>query len=200
MRRAMKICVLLFSVLATAAAAAAEGEVLWWMVGPDFGSITAKNTEDNTVTTADALGVTDVRVRYESTDGSVGYLSFFGLNEDGSVTVYDGSTKLGGEYGMGLPAEYFGDLSGLSGESYSFVVELGNYSDGRWTHTSMESEKVSYDTLVAQKHITSWKNDAPSYGTPWVAGNYSVVPEPTSGLLTVLGIAFLALRRRRGSV
>lgn len=200
MRRAMKICVLLFSVLATAAAVAAEGEVLWWMVGPDFGSITAKNTEDGTETTADALGVTDVRVRYESGDGTSGYLSFFGLNEDGSVSVYDGSTGLGGESGMGLPAEYFGDLSGLSGASYSFVVELGNYADGRWTHTSMESEKVSYDTLVAQKHITSWKNDAPSYGTPWVPGNYSVVPEPTSGLLTVLGIAFLALRRRRGSV
>jgi hypothetical protein len=195
----MKICVLLFSVLVTAAVVAAEGEVLWWMVGPDFRSITAQNTEGGTVTAA-KLGVTDVRVRYESTDGSVGYLSFFGLNEDGSVTVYDGSTKLGGEYGMGLPAEYFGDLSGLSGESYSFVVELGNYSDGRWTRTSMESEKVSYDTLLAQKHITAWKNDAPSYGTPWVAGNYSVVPEPTSGLLTVLGIAFLALRRRRGSV
>ena len=200
MRRAMKICVLLFSVLATAAAAAAEGEVLWWMVGPDFGSITAKNTEGGKDTTAAELGVTDVRVRYESTDGSVGYLSFFGLNEDGSVTVYDGSTKLGGEYGMGLPAEYFGDLSGLSGASYSFVVELGNYSDGRWTRTSMESEKVSYDTLLAQKHITAWQNASPSYGTPWVAGNYSVVPEPTSGLLTVLGIAFLALRRRRGSV
>ena len=196
----MKICVLLFSVLATAAAAAAEGEVLWWMVGPDFGSITAKNTEGGKDTTAAELGVTDVRVRYESTDGSVGYLSFFGLNEDGSVTVYDGSTKLGGEYGMGLPAEYFGDLSGLSGASYSFVVELGNYSDGRWTRTSMESEKVSYDTLLAQKHITAWQNASPSYGTPWVAGNYSVVPEPTSGLLTVLGIAFLALRRRRGSV
>lgn len=199
MRRTMKICVLLFSVLATAAAAAAEGEVLWWMVGPDFGSITAKNTDGGTVKAAD-LGVTDVRVRYESTDGSVGYLSFFGLNEDGSVTVYDGSTKLGGEYGMGLPAEYFGDLSGLSGESYNFVVELGNYSDGRWTRTSMESEKVSYGTLLAQKHITAWQNVSPSYGTPWVAGNYSVVPEPTSGLLTVLGIAFLALRRRRGSV
>ena len=197
MRRAMKICVLLFSVLATAAAVAAEGEVLWWMVGPDFGSITAKNTEDGTETTAAALGVTDVRVRYESGDGTSGYLSFFGLNEDGSVSVYDGSTGLGGESGMGLPAEYFGDLSGLSGASYSFVVELGNYADGRWTHTSMESEKVSYDTLVAQKHITAWEHDYPSYGQAWSPSSYTVVPEPSGGILLLIGGALLALRRKR---
>jgi hypothetical protein len=62
----------------------------------------------------------------------------------------------------------------------------------------MESERVSYGDLVAKMHITDWKHDYPSYGQAWSPGNYSVVPEPSGGMLVLIGGALLALRRKRG--
>jgi hypothetical protein len=181
--------------------AAGDGEVLWWLVGSDYQSITATNDKQETFT-AGSLGVTDVRVRYESSDGTVsGYLSLYGVNDDGSVSSYDGSQGLGADHGVGLPAEYFADLSGITDSSYNFIIELGNWADGGWVRTSMESEKVSMTYLYDNSHIAKWENTVPSYATPWKPLNFSVVPEPSSGLMMMVGMALLALRRksRRGA-
>ena len=171
--------------------AADGGEVLWWMIGDNYSSIEGTAT-DGTTMTAGELKVTDVRVRYEGTDGSKGYLKLYGLDEGGNVYSLDGVA------GVGLPAEYFADLSGLSGTSYSFVLELGNWKEGSWVHTSMESQAASYESLVANKHISQWHETTPTYGTPWnPTTGYTVVPEPSSGLMLLVGGAFLMLRRRR---
>lgn len=172
------------------------GEVLWWTVGTDYKNITGAGN-DGKEYTAGELGVTDARIRYEAEDGSTGYLTMLGLNEDGTVSVYDGSAGLGAEYGMGVPAEYFGRLSDLSGTAYYFVLELGNYLDGEWAHTSMESERVSYDSLLADGHIDEWTGTPPVSGSPWSPGGYTVIPEPSGVLLVLVGSAFLALRRKR---
>ena len=171
--------------------AADGGEVLWWMIGDNYSSIEGTAT-DGTKMTAGELKVTDARVRYEGTDGSKGYLKLYGLDEGGNVYSLDGVA------GVGLPAEYFADLSGLSGTSYSFVLELGNWDNGNWVHTSMESQAASYESLVANKHISQWHETTPTYGTPWnPTTGYTVVPEPSSGLMLLVGGALLMLRRRR---
>lgn len=171
--------------------AADGGEVLWWMIGDNYSSIEGTAT-DGTTMTAGELKVTDARVRYEGTDGSKGYLKLYGLDEGGNVYSLDGVA------GVGLPAEYFADLSGLSGTSYSFVLELGNWKEGSWVHTSMESQAASYESLVANKHISQWHETTPTYGTPWnPTTGYTVVPEPSSGLMLLVGGALLMLRRRR---
>ena len=171
--------------------AADGGEVLWWMIGDNYSSIEGTAT-DGTTMTAGELKVTDARVRYEGTDGSKGYLKLYGLDEGGNVYSLDGVA------GVGLPAEYFADLSGLSGTSYSFVFELGNWKEGSWVHTSMESQAASYESLVANKHISQWHETTPTYGTPWnPTTGYTVVPEPSSGLMLLVGGALLMLRRRR---
>ena len=193
MKKAIQTAVLLASVfVATVSCEAAEGgEVLWWMVGEDYKSITGTVTSDGPTMTAEQLGVTDARVRWQDGSGNKGYLTLYGLDADGNVHTLDGSA------GVGLPAEFFGDLGSLSGESYSFVLELGNYNEGSWVHTSMESEAVKYETLVANKHISEWRETTPTYGTPWKPTNFTVVPEPSGGLLMLTGCAFLMLRRRR---
>jgi hypothetical protein len=61
----------------------------------------------------------------------------------------------------------------------------------------MESERVSYGDLVAKNHITAWEHDYPSYGQAWSPSSYTVVPEPSGGILLLIGGALLALRRKR---
>jgi hypothetical protein len=196
MKTIMKSAVLLASVfVASLSCEAAEGgEVLWWMVGEDYTSITGTTKEGDKMTAKD-LGVRDARVRYQDGSGNtLGYLKLYGLNSNG--TVYE----LEGAGGAEVPAMFFGNLSDLAGDltAYSFVLELGNWKEGSWVHTSMESQAASYESLVANKHISQWHETTPTYGTPWnPTTGYTVVPEPSSGLMLLVGGALLMLRRRR---
>ena len=196
MKKFIEKTVLMASILVASLSceAADGGEVLWWMVGEDYGSITGTTTDGSSTTmTAGDLKVTDARIRYVGDDGSKGYLKLYGLDENGQVHFLEN-----GSAGVGLPAEFFASLEGLSSTSYSFVLELGNWLNGEWVHTSMESEAASYESLVANKHISQWHETTPTYGTPWSpTTGYTVVPEPSSGLLMLTGGALLLLRRRR---
>lgn len=72
---------------------------------------------------------------------------------------------------------------------YSFYIELMNSSGSVVGH----SESATYSELAA--NITT---DALDFATVdvWHGGTYSV-PEPTSGVLMLIGLAGLALKRRK---
>ena len=176
--------------LALSCEAAGGGEVLWWMIGEDYKSITGTNKKTGETMTAGELGVTDARIGYEDASGNRTYLTLYGIDDQGTVHALEGAA------GVGLPAEYFADLSGISDLGYSFVLELGHWENNQWINTSMEAS-ATYQELVAGKHISNWDNTAPTYGTPWTPSNFSVVPEPSSGLMVLVGTALLMLRRKR---
>ena len=88
------------------------------------------------------------------------------------------------------------DISSYANSSYSFFVELANYNNG-WEVVAA-NDPINYNNL--SQYIATGFVDAQSIAS---AGGYNMgdgahaVPEPTSGLLLLMGGAMLALRRRR---
>ena len=80
---------------------------------------------------------------------------------------------------------------------YTFYIELMNYDNGNW-YTAGTIDKGtgnwSYDDIKA--NIFSSSSMAMNLATPLKSGT-AHIPEPTSGLLMLVGGALLALRRRR---
>ena len=86
------------------------------------------------------------------------------------------------------------DITNYSGDQYLYYVELVNYANG----TTTEGYKWGYGDLVSSGYVASDFRDAGTAEANAVAlGNFGAAPEPSSGLLLLMGGAMLALRRRR---
>ena len=117
---------------------------------------------------------------------------------DGEKKVTVGAAELNGLRAGTTDNPLVADLSGVSGTITSFAVEFFNYSDGSlsllgWT------ESITPDALVAQGKIADFRDPKypqASYAV-WSPTEFAAVPEPTSGLLLLIGGALLALRRKQ---
>lgn len=91
----------------------------------------------------------------------------------------------------------YADVSSYSSGSYSFFVELLNYENSNWSIVG-HSDTLTYQDLVTSGYITTGGIAAPSVATaPFGLSEQYEIPEPTSGLLLLMGASMLALRRRR---
>ena len=101
---------------------------------------------------------------------------FASLEEEGNWFQVAETSMSGGSFDYG---DTFGDLEG--GEAYDFYYTM---KDGDWTFTS------GIETMTMHATQTKYID----FGS---SGEWSSVPEPTSGLLLLLGVAGLALKRKR---
>lgn len=189
----------------TCAVRAEEEYVLWWMFD-EITEINDINGNDATFTIntlkgrGDAAGktVNAIRVGAYNGDTLLGYLLVNDGGPNGGINLpyYHMPTEdfdTGGEsWNAGPTYAILGEYSSTPG--VSFMIELGNWagSEDSWTilaHSdpgTMDSLKEFMDVANFDMH-TTWE---------WTGGAYSV-PEPSSGLLILIGGALLALRRRR---
>ena len=81
-----------------------------------------------------------------------------------------------------------------SDSSYKFYIELINYDSGTFVAQTESSSAMTYSQLVASEYIGA--DLSPVSMAVWHGGSYTTVPEPTSAMLVLFGLAGLALKRR----
>ena len=178
----MKKLLFVAMLLAAADAAVADYAYLYWEVDPktdsgwladgrafDYAQIKAVDANDGTI-------VSGALRNYDSNGQPV----------DGVANVWSGDPSPS----LRTDAPAYADISAYASDLYGFIVEA--YLDNvlLWT-----SGAKYYDDLVRGNHISA--GDPSSLSGDLAVATF-MVPEPTSGLLFLLGLASLALRRRRG--
>lgn len=176
---------LMVAVFAVAIAAAAQAASVSWMAS-SYNYV----TKDGAVqTSATALAGDFVLVYLGNDPSSINWASATVANV-GTVTyaAVKGTTtaKVSGSYAWTYGAEGTpsnGDIYGVM-----FRDDKGNLSQLQYTNG---------DPVSTTFTITGMGNNTYSGNFTFATGNYTAVPEPTSGLMLVLGIAGLALKRKR---
>ena len=193
---------------------AAENDVLYWMVD---GSATVRKGDVSESLSdyfasygADSSFAARIRVTGGSISGDT-FLGIYYYDDDTGLVLDSGNWGIGFDlepdassvyWGAGVPdgnQSPSGDFSAGTPE-YSFIVEIGNVAfDSEdnpvsWT-TVATSAATAYSSLGDFIHPTF--SIDPSSLAAWTPDQFVAVPEPSSGLLALMGIAVMALRRRR---
>ena len=203
-RRLLKMAAFVAALL-TVGVASAEEDVLYWMI--DSSATVEKDGVPSTVSSFfdnyEAPDGSAFAARVRVTGGNVTKDTFLDLYIPGyGVDTGNGDlgvnfSEVGGYWGAGVPTGNQSPIGAYSAGSpeFSFIVELGNIdSSDNWT-TVATSAAATYSSLAANIHQTFDIN--PGQTTAWTPTAFTAVPEPSGGLLTLMGAALLALRRKR---
>lgn len=168
-------------------AAVAKGDWVYWTV--DF-----NDYDGNPAPWSAEEAPSTVWLTAKSSGGST--VNLLSLNNYGNS--YADKDFSDPENGWSLKDYFFqsdlNSLGQLSAADMTYYVEMGDaIGSAAWT-----SEGISYDGLIALSAISSGMATSGDMVTYWAPTMWtSTVPEPTSGLLMLVGMGLLALRRKR---
>jgi len=162
----------------------ADEGVLWWCVG-ETATIGEKSLSD--------AGVESARIRVSG--GGLGDDVFLNMYVDGGngYEIYDGAIYAD----VPVSSPYYAALGEYGSTDYSFSIELGAWSGDDTFNVLGVSETWSYADLSSYLSSSSSVFAPGSIPVSVLTPQSFAVPEPSSGLLVLLGGMLLALRRRR---
>ena len=180
---------LIAAVCAVALASAVSAQVLYWQVNSNV-----------SISGADTGTTWNYAALYAVKDGASTQLDSHMFNSGGTTTQsnYVGTDYMGGKY----PA--YADFGSENYAGYSFFIELVNKVDGDSTSTITSiarSGRVSYGELgTALAASVEFDAQWSSINALGSGLTFTALPEPTSGLMLLVGAAMLGLRRKRPQV
>lgn len=168
----MKKILAVFAIVAIAAVTA-KADYLYWQVSSDQFT---------------AAGITDATYQYSM---------LYSYDSDTSTF-----TKLAGNWGTGENSFYFDANNASTYQDLTYYVELASYANGAseasYTPKSTLQQSDGTGFSYSQIHLTSATSMSAIKST-WSGATRrdGAVPEPTSGLMMLVGMALLGLKRRR---
>ena len=193
---------------------AGNGDVLYWQVTDeatvDGGNIKAfvepYGTYEEELPSGDMYIGYNVAARVKVTGSHLQqsiYLPIYGLSDDAELGV-DFSPDTGGHWGCGVPTGNQSPLDtlGYGSEMFmecAFQVELGEITWDEVADTLDWTTIAKSDTFAASQ-LSQYIHERFVLPPPdldvWTPMNFYIVPEPSSGLLLLFGLALFALKRK----
>jgi len=177
-----KIAMIVASALAFGAFA--DDSYLYWLVGDEI-EMDGKTYSYDTLT---------ARVVAYDGDNTIEVMNLYGVSTSGGLVPVTAGTSITVENGDNSPY-YAGITSGIQSSNWSYFIEL--YNDSNVFVGRSEGDGLNYATAQSSDYLRTSGFTKP--GGTWAVTAFTAkpVPEPTSGLMLLLGSALLALRRKR---
>lgn len=181
---------LMFMLAAVAAAGIVQAASINWSMGMNNGV----DASGNVIEAADTG--TAIVLAYIGTTGNTSYATAIAV----SIGTWDIGVELGEKYagvsGKLTDSSYTGDGKLAVGNVYAIMFQD---KDGTLYQLKNSSGALITDTLTVDASFDTRWSKSLEVQSDFMAtsASYASVPEPTSGLLMLMGLAGLALRRRR---
>ena len=198
-----KIQIVVWAALVCVGMSRAEDTLIYFRIVDDFSIVDFygnSTTWDKSYRSNEGYAIDSARVVVtggnlsEETPLILGYI-------DGNTVVNSGTDEIALDESSPPPQTMYAFVTEYASAEHSFAIELGSYDSGEWT-TLATSASLTYQQLqtgdgVNGSYLTTYDATLPMPQGIWAPQSYNV-PEPSSGLLILIGASLLALRRRRG--
>jgi len=180
-----KIVLTLLAALLCGGAFADDTSYLYWMIDPTDAKITQYSGDKESI-----LDGSYAKVVWQNDETKeTGYLNLYAAPNDASTAFEQNAANVGDNFLKTVGGGVFADVSSYT-TGYSYFLEIWNEA---------QNDKLGYSTAVSYDNLAAYISTMKGSDIPADAYGFGsfMVPEPSSGVLMLIGCAVLALRRRK---